>query len=309
MTSPSTAKNNDIALLDSLTGGAFTAPTSGERAARVREWLLTTPVPEQLADVFKELSVKDKGAAKLIREKIDEARRAKGQEAVAAEWASKAQTLLDMVKLNIADALAWQRDAAKAGAPLSREPLSALKTQLAERVRVIEDLQRRVQVQREAAVLLAQRIEVLSTKSWRDAQAALEPLRVDVEQWQAQAAQLVADSSWPSVDAKFPPLMEASKGQLLVVWDAFQAALSLAVRAAEDGAAPLPPFRYGPMNYVRCVAFRQRPRSSSPNPKWIRRCGPRRRRPSARCFLPWSWKLQKAMEKPAPVRPMRCAMR
>ena len=241
MTSPSTAKNNDIALLDSLTGGAFTAPTSGERAARVREWLLTTPAPEQLADVFKELSVKDKGAAKLIREKIDEARRAKGQEAVAAEWASKAQTLLDMVKLNIADALAWQRDAAKAGAPLSREPLSALKTQLAERVRVIEDLQRRVQVQREAAVLLAQRIEVLSTKSWRDAQAALEPLRVDVEQWQAQAAQLVADSSWPSVDAKFPPLMEASKGQLLVVWDAFQAALSLAVRAAEDGAAPLPP--------------------------------------------------------------------
>ena len=120
MTSPSTAKNNDIALLDSLTGGAFTAPTSGERAARVREWLLTTPAPEQLADVFKELSVKDKGAAKLIREKIDEARRAKGQEAVAAEWASKAQTLLDMVKLNIADALAWQRDAAKAGAPLSR---------------------------------------------------------------------------------------------------------------------------------------------------------------------------------------------
>lgn len=241
MTSTSTAKNNDIAHLDSLTGGAFSAPTSGERAARVREWLLGSPAPEQLADVFKELSVKDKGAAKLVREKIDEARRIKGQEALAAEWATKAQALLDMGKLNIADALAWQRDAAKAGAPLSREPLAALKTQLAERVRVIEDLQRRVQVQREAAVLLAQRIEVLSTKSWQDAQSALDALRVDVDQWQAQATQLVADTSWPSVDVKFPPLLDASKGQLLVVWDAFQAALAQAVTAAQDAAAPLPP--------------------------------------------------------------------
>ena len=241
MTSPSTAKNNDIAHLDSLTGGAFTAPTSGERSARVREWLLTIPSPDQLADVFKELSVKDKGAAKLVREKIDEARRIKGQEALAADWATKAQSLLDMVKLNIADALAWQRDAAKAGAPLSRDPLAALKVQLAERVRVIEDLQRRVQVQREAAVLLAQRIEVLSTKSWQVAQAAMDALRVDVEHWQAQAAQLVTDTNWPSVDMKFPPLLEASKGQLLVVWDAFQGALAVAVTAAQDGAAPLPP--------------------------------------------------------------------
>ena len=160
MTSTSTAKNNDIANLDSLTGGAFTAPTSGERSARVRDWLLSNPSAEQLADVFKELSIKDKGAAKLVREKIDDAKRLKSQESLAADWASKAQALLDMVKLNIADALAWQRDAAKAGAPLSREPLAALKTQLADRVRVIEDLQRRVQVQREAAVLLAQRIEV-----------------------------------------------------------------------------------------------------------------------------------------------------
>jgi hypothetical protein len=241
VTSPSTAKNNDIAQLDSLTGGAFTAPTSGERASRIREWLQSTPTPEQLADVFKELSVKDKGAAKLVREKIDEARRIKGQEALGAEWAAKAQALLDMAKLNIADALAWQRDAAKAGAPLSRDPLAMLKTQLADRVRVIEDLQRRVQVQREAAVLLAQRIEVLSTKSWKDAQTALDALRVDVDQWQAQAAQLVADGNWASVDVKFPPLLDASKGQLLVVWDAFQAALAQAVTAAEDGAAPLPP--------------------------------------------------------------------
>ena len=63
--------------------------------------------------------------------------------------------MLSASKLNIADALAWQRDAAKAGAPLSREPLSLLKVQIADRVKVIEDLQHRVQVQREAAVLLA----------------------------------------------------------------------------------------------------------------------------------------------------------
>ena len=241
MTSTSSTKNNDIAQLDSLTGGAFTAPTAGERATRVRDWLLTQPGHELLAEVFKELSVKDKGAAKLVREKLDEAKRAKGQESLAAEWADKATALLAVAKLNIADAMAWQRDAAKAGAPLSKEPLAGLKTQLVERVRVVEDLQRQVQVQREAAVLLAQRIEVLSTKSWADAQAALEALKADVEHWQSQAAALADDASWPSVDAKFPPLLDASRAQLLVVWDAFQAALGQAIAAAQDATAPLPP--------------------------------------------------------------------
>jgi hypothetical protein len=236
-----TAKHADQHPLDALTGGAFSAATSGERAARVREWLGTQPSAEQIQDVFKELSVRDKGAAKPLRERLDEIKRAKGQEVIAAEWAEKARALLDAPKLNIADAMAWQRDAAKAGAPLSREPLSALKAQLAERIKVIEDLQHRVQVQREAAVLLAQRIEVLSTKSWKDAQNALELLQADVLRWQDQAQTLSQDASWPSVEAKFPPLLDASRNQLLVVWEAFQAALSQAAAAAEDAAAPLPP--------------------------------------------------------------------
>ena len=241
MTTTQPQKHNDIRQLDELTGGAFTAPTSGERSARVREWLAKGPGPEQLQEVFKELSGRDKGAAKLLREKLDEIKRARGQEVVASEWAAKAQTLLAITKLNIADALAWQRDAAKAGAPLSKEPLATLKNQLADRVKVIEDLQHRVQVQREAAVLLAQRIEVLSMKPWRDAQAVWDALRADVAHWQTQAEALLADANWSSVDAKFPPLLDASKAQLLVVWDAFQSALTQAVAASGDAAAPLPP--------------------------------------------------------------------
>ena len=238
---PAPAKTHEPHPLDALTGGAFSAATSGERASRIRDWLATQPAPEQLQEVFKELSARDKGAARAVRERLDEIRRAKGQEAIAAEWADKAQALLATPKLNIADALAWQRDAAKAGAPLSREPLSLLKVQVADRVKVIEDLQHRVQVQREAAVLLAQRIEVLSTKPWRDAQAALDTLRADVGRWQEQAQELTGDASWASVEARFPPLLDASRTQLLVVWDAFQAALAQAVAAADDANAPLPP--------------------------------------------------------------------
>ena len=238
---PAPAKTHEPHPLDALTGGAFSAATSGERASRIRDWLATQPSPEQLQEVFKELSGRDKGAARAVRERLDEIRRAKGQEAIAAEWAEKAQALLAAPKLNIADALAWQRDAAKAGAPLSREPLSLLKVQLADRVKVIEDLQHRVQVQREAAVLLAQRIEVLSTKPWRDAQAALELLRADVARWQEQAQELTGDASWASVEARFPPLLDASRTQLLVVWEAFQPAVAQAAAAAEDAAAPLPP--------------------------------------------------------------------
>jgi ATP-dependent RNA helicase SUPV3L1/SUV3 len=259
-------KGHDIKQLDDLTGGAFTAPTAGERAARVREWLARDPGIEKIAEVFKELSGRDKGAAKPLREKLDEVKRAKGQDAMAAEWAAKAQTLLAVPKLNIADALAWQRDAAKAGAPLSKEPLLTLKGQLAERVKVIEDLQHRVQVQREAAVLLAQRIEVLSMKPWRDAQTVWEALRVDVGHWQEQASALQADGNWGSVDAKFPPLLDASRAQLLVVWDAFQAALAQAVAASDDAAAPLPPVPQwaNELRVARGVAVEAPPKPAKP---------------------------------------------
>lgn len=236
----SAAKSAEAHPLDGLTGGAFSAPTSGERAARIRQWLATEPTPEQMTEVYKDLANRDKGAAKPLKEKLDEVKRSKGQEAAAAEWAEKAKLLLALPKLNLADALAWQRDAAKAGAPLSKEPLAGLKAQLAERVKTIEDLQHRTQVQREAAVLIAQRIEVLSIKPWRDAEAVLDTLRADVAHWQAQADELTQDANWASVDAKFPPLLDASRSQLLAVWEAFQGALALTVKAAEDAAAPLP---------------------------------------------------------------------
>ena len=93
VTSSNSAKHLDIAQLDSLTGGAFTAATAGDRASRIREWLQGNPSADLLAEVFRELSVKDKGAAKLVRERLDEAKRAKGQELLAAEWAARAQAL------------------------------------------------------------------------------------------------------------------------------------------------------------------------------------------------------------------------
>ncbi len=237
---PASPKTLDLSGLDTLTGGVFTAPTSGERSARLREWLLTEPSLEHMQDVYKELSSRDKGAAKNLREKLDELKKARGQDALAAEWAERAQQLLGSARLNIADALAWQRDAAKAGAPLSREPLASLKVQLAEVVKTVDDLQHQVMVQREAAVLLAQRVEVLSTKSWKEAQAVHASLQVDVAQWQQQAQDLTAQAGWPSVDMKFPPQLEASRNQLKGVWDAFEAALSQAHAAQTDHGAPLP---------------------------------------------------------------------
>ncbi len=233
-------KHLDLNSLDALTGGAFTAPTSGDRAARLRDWLAKEPGAEQLQAVFTEMSHRDKGAAKVLREKLDELRRAKGQDALAQEWLAKGEVLRDAAHINIADAMAWQRDAAKAGAPLSREPLAGLKTALAERVKAIEDLQHQTQVQREAAVLLAQRIEVLSTKPWQDAQAQRSGLQADLDRWVAQAQALSADAQWPSVDAKFAPALQTSTQQVRAVWMAFSEALALTEIAAADPSAPLP---------------------------------------------------------------------
>jgi hypothetical protein len=234
------SKTVEVHPLDALTRGAFSAHTSGERMASIRDWLASNPSGEQLQQVFKELSVKDKGAAKLVRERLDEIKRSKTQATIALEWADKAQALLALSKLNLADALAWQRDAAKAGAPLSKEPLAGLKQQLVERVRAIEDLQHRVQVQREAAVLLAQRIEVLSTKPWADAQAAQELLAADVLNWQSEAQELSGDGNWASVDVRFATQLHDSLAQLLLVWQAFSDALAVTIAASQDASAPLP---------------------------------------------------------------------
>ncbi len=230
----------DIQALDELTGGAFSAATSGERAARLRAWLQGDPAPEVLQQVYRELSAKDRGAARLLRERLDEIRRQRSQDEQAAEWARKAQALLEAPRLQLADALAWQRDAARAGAPLSREPLASLKARLAERVRIVEELQHRAQVQREAAVLLAQRIEVLSTKSWLEAQAAAQALVADMQGWQAATAALQAEAQWNSVEPRFAAQLEAARAQLLLVWEAFEAALQQARAAAADPQAPLP---------------------------------------------------------------------
>ena len=226
--------------LDDLTGGAFSAATSGERAAKIRDWLASNPSTEHLQDVFKELSSRDKGAARPIRDKLDELKRAKGQEQISAEWAQRAEALLAASRLNIADAMAWQRDAARAGAPLSREPLAGLRARLSERVKVVEDLQNQAMVQREAAVLLAQRIELLSTKSWKDALTARDSLAADVAHWQTQVQNLMLNADWGNVDARYPSQLEGSKTQLQAVWDAFASALSTAEVAAQSAEAPLP---------------------------------------------------------------------
>lgn len=238
--SSAASKSTDVASLDHLTGGAFTAPTTGERAARIREWLATSPSPEVMADVFKELSHRDKGAAKPLKEKLDELKRTKAQEGLVVEWAARAKGLLAQERLNVADAMAWQRDAAKAGAPLSREPLASLKTDLADRVRAIEDLQHRIQVEREAAVLLAQRIEVMSTKPLADSLHVQSALESDVAQWDAQAKALAEDAQWPSIDLRYAPMLDNSRTQLTLVWQAFAAALQAAQMAMTDASAPLP---------------------------------------------------------------------
>ena len=223
-----------------MTGGAFNAMTSGERSAKLREWLTTEPSVDLLAEVYREMASRDKGAAKLLKEKLDELKRLQGQDVLASDWAQKAEQLLQAPRVNIGDAMAWQRDAAKAGAPLSREPLASLKVRLAEVVKGVEDLQHQVMVQREAAVLLAQRIEVLSTKPMAEAQLAIAGLQTDVDQWQSQAQQLTTNLVWPSVDTKFPAQLDTALSQLQAVWQGFSAALALAQQAQTDVAAPLP---------------------------------------------------------------------
>ena len=239
MNSP-THSSPDLSALDALTGGALTAATSSERLTRVRDWLNTEPALEVLQSVFKELSARDKGAAKPVKEKIDELRRAKTQDTLAEEWAEKARALLASSRLNVADAMAWARDTAKAGAPLSREPLAGLRLALADRVKHIEELAHRAQVLRESALLMAQRIEVLSTKPWLEALELQAGLAHDIERFRSEWQSLGQDAHWQSVDPKYPLTLNESAQHIQLVWDAFSAALGQTQAAALDASLPLP---------------------------------------------------------------------
>lgn len=232
--------SHDLDALDQLTQGAFSAATSGDRSACLRQWLSTEPDMALVQEVFVQMSHKDKGAAKLLKERIDEHKRQGQQDVLVHDWAERAQALLSGARLNIADAMAWQRDAAKAGAPLSREPLAALKVALAEKVRLIEELQHQIMVEREAAVLLAQRVEVLSTKPLTEAQTAQQQLAQDVAQWQSQIQNLQAQPDWPSVDMKLPVQLQSAQEQLHAVWSGFEQALAQAVQALQDAQLALP---------------------------------------------------------------------
>ena len=230
----------DLSALDNLTDGALTAATSSERLSRIRDWIASEPTLELLQQVFKELSARDKGAAKPVKEKIEELRRSKNQDALADEWAQKANALLTHHKLNVADAMAWARDAAKAGAPLSREPLASLRLTLADLVKHIEDLAHRSQVLREASLLLAQRIEVLSTKSWTEAVESKPTLAADMQRFISEWHALLEDKHWQSVDPKYPVILNEGAQHIQVVWEAFSAALEQTQAAANDAQLPLP---------------------------------------------------------------------
>ena len=230
----------DLSALDNLTGGALTAATSSERLSRIRDWLASEPSLELLQQVFKELSARDKGAAKPVKEKMEELRRSKNQDALADEWAQKANALLTHHKLNVADAMAWARDAAKAGAPLSREPLASMRLTLADLVKHIEDLAHRSQVLREASLLLAQRIEVLSTKSWTEAVESKPTLAADMQRFISEWHALLEDKHWQSVDPKYPVILNEGAQHIQVVWEAFSAALEQTQAAANDAQLPLP---------------------------------------------------------------------
>lgn len=226
--------------LDAVTGGIFSAENSAQRQERVARWLATNPEAELLQQVHKALSHSDKGAAKPIRQRMNDIRQDTQQEQVSQDWAAKAEKILSAPTFHIADGMAWQRDAAKAGAPLSRPPLSELRSRIAEQIKALEELQHKAMVQKEAAVLLAQRIDVLSTKPWQHASDAATTLAQDVQKWNDNAQQLTSAPLWSSVEPRHANAIDSSRQQLTLVFEAFSAALAQARAAAEDPAAPLP---------------------------------------------------------------------
>ncbi|MDI9334352.1 MAG: DUF349 domain-containing protein [Cytophagales bacterium] len=285
--------NFDLPTLDQMTGGIFGAMTSSERTARVRAWLETDPAADLMQAVFKELSVRDKGACRPLRERLDEMKRIKNQNALAQEWAASAQALLNLSRMNMADGMAWQRDAAKAGAPLSKEPLATLKAKLAERVSKIEEVQHQVAVQREAAALFMQRLDTLSTKPLSEVLAQREALERDAGEWVKKSQELTLRPEWQDMDAKLAPQLQAAQSQLAAIWGAFAAVMDTAQTALGDGDAALPsiPVWADEIRAQRGVALAQAKPAAASKPK----IDPQQRKAAHDAVLPILTKLEEEL--------------
>jgi hypothetical protein len=118
--------------------------------------------------------------------------------------------------------------------------LAGLRQALAERIKHVAELEHRAQVQRETALLLIQRIEMLSTKSWQEALEQQAALQADLKRLHDEFAALQADPHWHSVDPKYPTLVVETTQHFPLVWEAFAAALQQTQAAAVDASLPLP---------------------------------------------------------------------
>ncbi len=216
------------------------SPNAADRAELVRQWLDAQPDADAIASLYKEYSHRDKGVARQLKERQEAIKRTRQQAALTAEWAAKAQSLLQQQRLAIADILAWQRDTARMGAPLAHEPLASLRTALQARLLGVEDLHTQIQVHKEAAVLLAQRIEIQANKGWSQVREIFQTLLADVQSWQAKTRAIQAHDLWGGIELRMEPMLENAKEQLLAVWQAFSAAYDSADKASKDNQAPLP---------------------------------------------------------------------
>lgn len=227
--------------LDAMTGGAFTAASSQERAERIEAWLKSQPSAADLQQVHKELSQKDSGVAKLVKEVLDTLKEQEQDAALKQEWLDKGEALCGADKMNIADGLAWLRDAEKAlGEQWNDMTVHAMSERVQERVSGIEHAERDVQALLESGTFFARRIEALSTKTIDQAGEEAEHLAKDIQEWMDDAQQLPTRAQWSSVDAKYPPRLEAEQKQLQLVWTTFQDVLKTAQQAKQDSSVDLP---------------------------------------------------------------------
>ncbi len=118
--------------------------------------------------------------------------------------------------------------------------MASLKIELLERAKSIEDLQHKVQVQREVAVLLAQRIEVLSTKPWKMLKLPWRPCNRMSPNGASRHWHCAAMPDGFRVQERFTSILQSSEEQLLLAWQAFWMPWPVTKLAAEDGNAPSP---------------------------------------------------------------------
>ncbi|MBU6436641.1 MAG: DUF349 domain-containing protein, partial [Betaproteobacteria bacterium] len=219
------------------------APSAQLRADALTRWLAGDPPRPEVEQLLHALQDRDRGAARVLRERLAAASSHEQAQLALAALTARAQELVAKPTLTSQDAVeidALLQPYAPAQWP---EALTAARQAITERLHAQTELQALVRAAQAALADWRAAVRAAGSAPLAQAQAEHVALAERQQQLQAQVDQIAAQAEWPAMPPRLRAQWQAAAAEAFAAWQLQQADLARAVAALADSAAELPQHR------------------------------------------------------------------